>query len=369
MVVDPFSPRGHSVSSAPSTVTIEDWIGLNREIAALVRAGVPLESGLLAAALEAQDGQSDLLRRIAHRMESGQPLADALTEEGSRLPSIYRAVVQAGAKSGRLPQALEAMSSLAELQAELRRQMRIACVYPLIVVTLAYLLFVGVVWCVIPKFDEMYVSIRLPESGLSAVLSTLHQSVRWWGPAVPAVAIAVMLAIWSLRSSGVFGSKSGLWTRLPLVRSIVQNAETGAFCEILSLLAAHETPLPEALTLAGEAVGSPPLQTAAEHLAGSLTQGQSPLEGLSKSSSSPALSPLLRWMLASGVASGDLAGSLQRMARLYQRRARSQSEWFQLLVPAGLVVVVGGGAVLAYAFTMFGPLMDLLEHLMIEPFH
>lgn len=357
--------REHPVADSPTSVTIDQWVGLNREIAALVRAGVPLESGLLAAALEGQDGQSSLLRRIAGRMERGQSLADALAGEGAELPSIYRAVVQAGVKSGRLPQALEAMSTLAELQAGLRRQMRIACIYPVIVSALAYLLFVGVVWGLVPRLNEMYASIRLPPSGLSAMLSRWQQSVVWWGPAAPAVVVAVVLAIWWLRSAGVIGMRPSLWTRLPIVRGIIRNAEAGVFCEILSMLVAHETPLPEALTLAGDAIGTPELQTSARRLADSLAQGRPLTQALSATSSLP---PLLQWVLASGAAGGDLGAALQRAARMYQQRARSTADWFQLLAPVGLVAVLGGGAVLTYALTVFGPLIDLIDHLTIEPF-
>ena len=96
-----------SQAAAPfGAISLTDLAALNDEIAALVRAGVPLERGLTG-------GSSDLPRRLGAyaaelgaRMERGESLAQAVAAQ-KNFPPVYRAVIAAGTKAGRLPVALE----------------------------------------------------------------------------------------------------------------------------------------------------------------------------------------------------------------------------------------------------------------------
>lgn len=352
-----------TVHPPSSVVTIDAWIGLNREIASLVRAGVPLEAGLLAGALADAQSQGELSRRLAGRLQAGQSLVEALQAERDRLPAAYCAVVTAGVRAGRLPEALEAVAAVAESREELRRRVRLALIYPAIVLTLAYALFVGFVVWVAPRIEEMFVVMRLPGGRLAPLLGRLRETVSVWGPAIPA---AVLLAgvgcfVWSIR--GGRGGRVNLWRRLPLTGPILRNAETGAFCELLSLLVGHDVPLPEALRLAGEAVGAEPLRSASRQAAARLEEGRPLAESLA---ASRALSPLLSWLMAGNPR--DLGGSLQRAAQLYQRRAQVCSDWLRLFAPIAVLVIVGGGGVLLYGLAIFGPVMEMLDRLTVEPF-
>ena len=133
-------------------VTLEHLIALNDEIVALTRSGMPLERGLL-------DLGSDLpgrLRAIAlalgERMSRGESLPEALAASGAEVPPVYEAVVEAGLRSGRLPIALEGLSTFARGYLEARRSIGLALWYPLLVLTLAYGLFLFIVTTVIPRF-------------------------------------------------------------------------------------------------------------------------------------------------------------------------------------------------------------------------
>ena len=80
-------------------IGLQDLALLNQEIAALVRAGVPLESGLAMAGQAGAGAQEMLMLRLAQRLREGRSFADALQMEGAELPRLYRAVVVAGART------------------------------------------------------------------------------------------------------------------------------------------------------------------------------------------------------------------------------------------------------------------------------
>ena len=91
-------------------ITVEQLFALNEEIRALVRAGVPLERGLLTAARGLRGRLGRITEALADRLNRGESLIEALENEKQVLPPLYRAVVEAGARSGQLPVALEGLA-------------------------------------------------------------------------------------------------------------------------------------------------------------------------------------------------------------------------------------------------------------------
>ena len=102
-------------------ITLEQLIALNDEMAALVRAGVPLERGLAALGGELPGRPGKLAERLASRMDAGENLSQILADEDERFPPVWRAVVEAGLRSGHLAAALESLSATARRAAELRK--------------------------------------------------------------------------------------------------------------------------------------------------------------------------------------------------------------------------------------------------------
>src|SRR5687768_1842285 len=95
-----------SGSRLPS-ITLDDLAALNREMAALARVGLPLESGLNQVAHEFNSPTSRLAEQLAEDMSAGVTLPEAIALRGDAFPAVYRSVVDAGLRSGRLAAALE----------------------------------------------------------------------------------------------------------------------------------------------------------------------------------------------------------------------------------------------------------------------
>jgi general secretion pathway protein F len=352
--------------SAP--VTIEQLIGLNREIAALVRAGVPLEQGLRRAAAAGREPESHLSVRLSGRMEQGASLGAALEAEGQAIPSAYRAIVEAGQRAGRLPEALEAVAGLAATMQELRRRIRLSAVYPLIVAACAYGLLVFAMHQIVPRFSEMARSMRLPPGRVLPVIEWIQQRVDVWGPAIPIAVVILIVLPAVLRGIGgasLFDPGGSLLNWLPGLGRIRTNLQRGWHCQLLAALLEHNVPLPEALELAGDSLGTGRLQQSSHKLADELRSGKSLAISLAET---PEFSPLTRWLMSVGEGSSDLVAVLRRGADLLLARGRTQAEMFQSLVPILSIVLIGGGAATVYALTIFGPLGDLLNRLTVEPF-
>src|SRR5687767_417637 len=94
-------------------ISLEQLAALSDEIAALARAGVPLDRGLKVLANELPGRVGQLADQVGEGLLAGQPLEEIIDSLGTRLPAAYRHVLRVGLKAGRLPAALESVACTA----------------------------------------------------------------------------------------------------------------------------------------------------------------------------------------------------------------------------------------------------------------
>jgi general secretion pathway protein F len=343
-------------------VSLEELIALNDEIIALTRAGMPLERGLMNLGSDLPGRLGAITTRLGERMSAGMSLPDAIAASEGELPRVYRAVVQAGIQSGRLPVALEGLAMFARGFVEARRAIGLALWYPMIVAVMAYVLFIFVILGVIPRFIHAFEELRIPVHSAIQALSWAGETVWIWGAIPPGLTILFVIAwIGSRRASSLGGGRSYWVLRgFPWMGSMLTWFEASSFAEILALLLEHRMPYPDALILAGEASGDLALVRASRELAESIRQGVLPSEVKRKPGAIP---PLLRWVIATGPRQGDLVGQLKQMAARYRAQARLQADKIRLVLPTILFLAIGMSATLMYSLALFVPMSSLWQAL------
>jgi general secretion pathway protein F len=343
-------------TTATVAVTLDDLDALNREIAALVGSGLPLDAGLQQIAADFRGSVGGIAQRLARSVSSGKSLVEALEAEGDAIPPVYHAVVAAGLKTGRLPAALEAYAEAAAHVAALRRIAGQTAIYPLLVMALAVAMLMCVAQVVIPAFDWLGQShrywiapFRLSSSGA-------------WMVAAGVPAALVLLAAWWWRAgaapSRLAARRWKAW--IPgAARAGLLSAQAN-FAELLALLVGCRTPLGEALPLAARASGSLPLERAALSLAGSLERGatlRASAEGLRE------LPPLVRTALLANPSEDRLRAALLRAAAVYRQRASAWIVDVAVLLPIAATAIVGFGVVAVYGLLVLQPYFTTLREL------
>jgi general secretion pathway protein F len=341
-------------------MTLEQLIALNDEIASLARANVPLEAALSRLGEDLPGRLGKITQMLALRMERGESLAEILEKEPEHFPPVYRAVVLAGLRAGRLPSALESVSHAARRLAETRRMTASGFLYPLLVVLVAWFLFVFFISRVTPVLLDFLGDFEGPGHGLLVVLSGWAESAWILGPAVPA-AIVLLAAIWwfrSARATLLQPSPSLLllgW--LPWLGRMLRSYRVVMFAEVLALLLENRVPLPESVVLAAEAAGDRRMIRAAKDIADALTRGQSLQYGGVLRREFP---PLLNWLMLTGESRGALLPALRHASDMYRRQARRHADLARVFVPVLLTIAVGGTVTLIYALLLFAPWARLL---------
>jgi type II secretory pathway component PulF len=357
--------NGERAPAPPGSITIDQLLAINDEIAALIKAGVPLERGLLVAGRDVRGRLGQIAESLSQRLSRGESLPEAIEGEGRLFPPLYRAVVEAGARSGQLPIALEGMARYVRGYGEARAAIGLALWYPLLVLTLAYALFVGLVSTAVPRFVDAFESLRLGVAAPLRFLAWIGEWAPYWWPVGPVVLFILFLA-W-VRSGMATSFRAGSWSWLwifPWMKSLLANYETANFAELLGLLLDHHVPYPSALVLAAESTGDARMARGARQLADGLTRGEPAAIALKKVDRKTFL-PMTRWVLATGAEQGSLVAALHNLAEVYRKRAQYQSDRLAVFLPTVLMIGIGATATFLYALAVFIPLTNLLREITI----
>ena len=347
------------MSTSRHTVSIDQLIALNDEIIALTKNGVPLESGLLQAGADFQGSITRLTIALASRMQKGETLHQAIEREPSNVPPIYRTIVEAGLRTGRLSVALEGVSRFARQIMEIRQMIGLSMMYPLIVVSFAYVLSLVFLGEVLARFRAFYVDSQVPYSLPIQILSSVSATSAYW-IWIPPVLLIFLIWSWQRGNWVSMFQLSGPLQFLPGMKPFHRRLQLATFSDLLAILVEQQVPLPDALTLAAEASADPKLASSVDVFVTGIQNG---LPNSDHAWNQQGLPPFIFWLLTSNQNSPTLVPALRQAGQMYRREALRQSDWMRGWFPVAAVVVVGGGAVLVYALVLYWPLVHLLGDL------
>lgn len=347
--------------ASSSSTTLDDFAALNAELAALVRARIPLEPELRRLAGQLPNGAGALADRLSPRMEGGASLAEAMRAEGDNLPEVYRAVVVAGLASGDPAGALEDVVASARRVASLRRTTGMALLVPMAVVVLASLLLLFLFRV---TFDDME---WISPKRLAPFQAWINAPWVGWllGVVIPVLAIVVPI-VWWIASSRVRSMSKPRWWQMgwiPGARELQRLNAAATMSELLRMATKAGLPLDESLRLAAGSVGNRTYRQAALALADKVTSGVL-LAGTLDARTNlliERLPPLVQVALRHEGHRGMVIATLDRAAKSYAARADMQHEALTELVPAAMTIGVAGTVVAVYSIGLMWSYVTMLH--------
>ena len=337
-------------------VSLADLSAFNAELLALVQSGISLERGLADLATSSDDSLGKLARRLSDRMQQGESLPAALQGEGTAIPPIYAALVQAGVRSGRLTSALETAAELSQEVRLVRQQVGQALLAPLVLLCLSFLLTLLFGVDLLNRYRDTYHNLFLqPPAWVGWMLWIGSGLERYWWLA-PLLLGAIVWG-WSRSTGASLLTLSG-WSAplrwVPGVSRVIHNLQHASFAKLLALLCEQEVPLPEGLRLAAEATGDRAFADRAGQLAAAVERGDGTAARNQKG-----WPRFLQWALSQGAQGAGLAAVLRQTSLLYRRRAAGGMLWLRTGLPIVCTMLLEGLITLAHAVLNLGPMTAL----------
>lgn len=299
-------------------ISVRDLALITRQLATLVQGALPLEEALNAVAQQSDKPRiRSMMLAVRGKVLEGHSLAKSLAEFPRAFPGLYCATVSAGEQSGYLDKVLNRLADYTESSSESRQKIKLALLYPVILLLLSILIVSGLMVYVVPDVVEVFIDSGQQLPALTTGLIAVSDFVRGYGLYLLALMIIVALVSkYALTKPGLRLSFDRRLLHLPLTGRLGRGINVARFASTLSILTASSVPLVEALKISGEVLSNQWLRVKVKEVTQQVTEGASLSASLQQAEYFP---PMMIHMIASGEASGELDQMLERVAANQER--------------------------------------------------
>lgn len=327
-------PGGHP------RVKANDFLLFNQQLAALIRAGIPI---LQAISMLRKRAASARLRAVLGDVEDeirgGSALSEAFANQGEIFPRIYTASILAGERSGALDEVLSRYVVYMRRNVGLRRKIRGALAYPLFLLFASFCMVTFLAVYVVPRMSELFSGLGdlpLPTKIIVGLSHWLAGNVFWFGPLV--VGGAILLFLWS-RTAGGKQKLDAFILKIPLVGKLVVQLSVAQATRSLATLLAGGITIVESWEIAAESITNRELRRRSSEILPMIREGRSFSDGLEAAGWVPALA---LDMIGIGERSGSLREMLDEVAVFYDAESEVRLEQLTTTLEPAILVVMGG---------------------------
>jgi general secretion pathway protein F len=346
--------RGFSLTRG---VSAADVSLATRQLATLVRAGLPLEEALLAVSQQSERPRvQSILLGVRAKVMEGHTLAAGLAEFPRVFPEIYRATVSAGEQSGHLDAVLERLAEYTESREQMRQKVMGAMLYPVVLTVMCFGIVSLLLTYVVPKVVEVFENTKAKLPLATQVLIGVSGFLRNYGLWL-LIALAVLgFAAWrALKVPATRRRYHRALLQLPVFGRLLRGFNTARFTRTLSILTASAVPVLDSLRISAEVVTNLPMRDAVEDAAQRVREGAPIGRSLSSSRLFP---PMTIHLISSGESSGELTAMLERAAINQERELEGLlTALVGLLGP--LLIIAMGLFVMGIVFAMLLPIFEM----------
>jgi general secretion pathway protein F len=338
-------------------VSAADLSLFTRQLATLVRAGLPLEEALQAVSQQTEKPRvQSIISGVRAKVMEGHTLADGFAEFPRIFPEIYRATVSAGEQAGHLDSVLERLADYTESREQMRQSVLAAMLYPIVLSIMCFMIVTALLVFVVPKVVSVFESSKAKLPLITRVLIGTSDFLRQYGIYL---LIAAVIAAWAFkrwqRDPAAKRRFHLAQLRVPVVGKLLRGFNTARFTRTFSILSGSSVPVLEALRIAGEVVTNLPMRDAVAEASARVREGAPIGRSLSVSRLFP---PMTIHLISSGESSGQLEQMLERAAISQERELDGLlAAMMGLLGPA--LIVLMGIFVMGIVFAMLLPIFQM----------
>lgn len=343
-------------------------IGLGREkshfienLAILLNSGLTVVDALKTIALEVRvKPMKKLIGRVIDEVESGIPLWMSMDNQNF-FSSYALALIRIGEESGSLSKNMEYLAVQQEKDRSLKSKVKMAMIYPSIVITLTVIITLGLAWFVLPQLVGVLLSLnaKLPLS--TRVIIFIANFFKAHGAvAVPLTFAAGIFIALICRFTGLRGPVQQLIFKTPGIGTMAKSATIARFGVILGSLIKAGVPLIESIRSMAEVTDTVYYRRFYFKLASEIEVGQSFAAAFASIKDTKKLLPAsVQQLIVTGEKSGRISDMLMRVAEIYERKAEDAAQRLPVVLEPMLLIFIGG-LVGTIAFSIIVPIYSIV---------
>lgn len=340
-------------------VNIEDLVLISRQLATMIRAGLPLIE-----VLNILGDQVDklvlrnVMRQVERDVQGGSSFYEALARHPKVFNQFFLSMVKAGEASGMLDTILDQVATYLEKSASIRRKVKSAIMYPAAVSVFAALIMILIMWKVVPVFEEIFQDLdtELPLPTVIVVAISRFIRDQWYIGIAGIVGCYIIFVQWSRTTSGR-AQLDALKLKIPVFGPLLLKVAIAKFSRSLGTLMRAGVNILGALEIVAKTAGNVVIEEAVLKTKQSIQGGDSITKPLVEAAVFP---PMVTRMIEVGERTGALESMLHKVAEYYEDQVDAAVAGLTSLIEPMLIVFLGvtvGTIVIA----MFLPLIKMIE--------
>jgi type IV pilus assembly protein PilC len=360
MVLSIQQKAGGKITAPRGKVSETDLVLFTRQLATMVDAGLPLVGALTALYEQADPKKQAGLRRIvgevSAQVQQGETFCEAISKHPRVFSRLYVAMVKAGESGGLLAEILDRLASFLESASRLRKKVKSAMTYPVIVILIAVAITTFLIVKVVPVFGDIFKDFGANLPGPTQFLLDVSDFIRgnWY------FIVGVIFGIFfGIRTFVRTEQGSRLWDKwklkLPIFGPLVHKICMTRFARTFAQLIRSGVPILEVMDIVGDTSGNSVVTDAIKRVSTEVERGDHLTNALSRQ---PIFPPMLVRMVGAGESTGKIDAMLEKMADFWDEEIEAILDALTSLIEPLLIVVLGvivGGIVIA----MFLPIFKL----------
>jgi type IV pilus assembly protein PilC len=360
-------------------VKLSDLVVFTRQLSTMITAGVPLARSLAALHEDASNPYlQEVLGGLTKDIEGGISLGDAFAKYPNVFSDVYVSMVRAGEEGGILDEILKRLAGQVEQDASIRKKIKSAMMYPMVILCVTVIAFFGIMLFVVPKLGGILVSLGGPNAKLPVytqvllnisnfcahptILGPLHIPLISKLPNLILILIAGFIGgIYLMRYIRTPVGKYKLHyilLRIPIIKIVVLKVAVARFSRTFASLMSAGVNVLDALEVTGAAMGNKVIEKELKEAAQEVKNGKQLSEPISRSKYFP---PIVAQMLMVGEETGQIDTVLVKIADFYEEEVAVLIDGLAAIIEPIMIVFLGAGVGLIAASVM-GPIANLSKN-------
>ena len=344
-------------------VSRKNLVTFTRQLSTLQDAGLPILRSLQILEQQQKPGLfKAIIGGVADEVESGQSLSEAMASYPRAFDKLYVNMINAGEAGGVLDIILARLADFMEKAARLKKKIIGAMIYPAVVITIAVAIVTGIMYFVIPQFEEIFKDFGVKLPGITVVLLDISNFVaKQYGWAYIILSPLAVMLLWKL----IRISKGGRYVtdvikiKIPVIGGIIRKGVIARFTRTLGTLISAGVPILDAINITKETAGNEVYSRALEKVHDAIREGESMADPLRATRT---VDSIVVNMVDVGEETGDLDKMLVKIADNYDNDVDvAVSSLVSILEP--IMVVILGGIVGFIVVALFMPMISLISEL------
>lgn len=345
--------RADEDAPGPGSASSDDVLAMTRELAVLLRAGLPIDRALkVMIDMAVEIKVRDLLEELLSSIKAGKGLSQALLSYPEVFSNFYVNMVRSGEASGHLAEVLTRLADYLTNAKSVRSGVVSALVYPAILFTVAVLSIVGMLGFVVPQFETLFNDMGDALPVLTRiVISAGDGLIRYGWLLLLLLGMTVYVVRNWLRSEEGRAKFDESMVRLPFFGAIIFKYEVSRFSRTVGTLLGNGVSLLRALSIAVETVDNTHIKNSLRVLEPAVKRGQRMSVALEETGT---FSPLVIQMIRVGEESGSLDQMMTELADVYDDEVQTGVKRSLTFLEPALILVMGGVIALVIIAILMG---------------